>query len=532
MQVVQPEIPTGRMRTSEAWKLSPAVWTLFSAVVVLLVVVFYDGLNVMVSQWNHKQEYSHGFLIPAIALFLLWQKNDLLRQTEFRGSWAGAMIVAMGLLIFLLGELSTLYILVQYAFLIVLGGFVLSFAGWSGLRITRIPMLYLIFMIPLPNFIYNNLSLQLQLLSSRLGVEFIRYCDISVFLEGNVIDLGAYKLQVVEACNGLRYLFPFMSLAFLSAYIFEGAFWKKAVIFISSIPISVLMNSLRIGIIGVLVEYQGTAAAEGFVHDFEGWAVFMVCMGILVFEMWILAKVGKSKKSLSEVFKLTFPSPAPAGTIFSERRTPTSAKASLVLLIITVSISLFVDKPTEVFPDRLSFSQFPISIGQWRANLNRLDNNVAKILKLDDYYLADYSNRLGDRVNFYVAYYNSQSKGRSIHSPRSCLPGGGWQVTNLKPMLIENGKGKTIEVARALIEKADAKQLVYFWTQQRGKILNNEFLVKWHLFWDKLTRQRSDGALVRMVTSISPAEDIEQANRRLIRFGGLVTPLLANYIPD
>ena len=144
------------------------------------------------------------------------------------------------------------------------------------------PLLFLLFMIPLPNFLYNNLSAQLQLLSSELGVAVIRLFDIGVYLEGNVIDLGTYKLQVVEACSGLRYLFPLTSLAFLMAYLFKAAAWKRIVIFLSSIPITLLINSFRIGVIGVLVEYWGPGQAEGFLHDFEGWVVFMSSLGVLL----------------------------------------------------------------------------------------------------------------------------------------------------------------------------------------------------------------------------------------------------------
>ena len=120
---------------------------------------------------------------------------------------------------------------------------------------------------------------------------------ISVYLEGNVIDLGSYKLQVVEACSGLRYLFPLVSLSFIAAYIYHGAFWKKAIIFLSSIPITVLMNSFRIGVIGVLVEYGGPGQAEGFLHDFEGWIIFMACIAILVLEMAIPGQGWQGKEN-------------------------------------------------------------------------------------------------------------------------------------------------------------------------------------------------------------------------------------------
>ena len=108
-----------------------------------------------------------------------------------------------------------------------------------------IPLFFLVFMIPLPNFLLNNLSTKLQLISSELGVAVIRLFDISVYLEGNVIDLGVYKLQVVEACSGLNYLFPLMSLSFIMADLYKAPFWKRAIVFLSSIPITIIMNSFN-----------------------------------------------------------------------------------------------------------------------------------------------------------------------------------------------------------------------------------------------------------------------------------------------
>jgi len=139
----------------------------------------------------------------------------------------------------------------------------------------------------------------MQLLSSSLGVSFIRFCSIPVFLEGNVIDLGIYKLQVVEACSGLRYMYPLMSIGLICAYMYNERTWKKIVLFLSTIPITILMNSFRIGVIGVLVNQYGTEMAEGFLHDFEGWIIFMVCFVLLFIEMQLL-----TKEPLDKIFSL------------------------------------------------------------------------------------------------------------------------------------------------------------------------------------------------------------------------------------
>ena len=158
-----------------------------------------------------------------------------------------------------------------------------------------VPIIFLLFAIPLPYFIDAVLSYRLQLISSELGTAFIRLFQIPVFREGNVIDLGVYKLQVVEACSGLRYLYPLMSLGFLAAYFFQAPIWQRALIFLSTIPITIVMNSLRIGIVGILVDHFGPQDADGFLHMFEGWIIFIACAGVLVAEMSLLARLASGK---------------------------------------------------------------------------------------------------------------------------------------------------------------------------------------------------------------------------------------------
>ena len=226
---------------------------------------------------------------------------------------------------------------------------------------------------PLPNFIFNNLSSDLQLISSQIGVAVIRAFGISVYLEGNVIDLGKFQLQVVEACSGLRYLFPLVSLSIIAAFIYQAALWKRVVVVLSSIPITVLMNSFRIGVIGVLVEYGGIEQAEGFLHDFEGWFVFMACLGILLIEMWLLVAFGKNKQKLSEVFSIELPDELPSDTVYKER----SISWKYMIPVIFVSVAgLYIgtlNERAEVIPERISFSSYPLKIDrlEWPSRHDR-----------------------------------------------------------------------------------------------------------------------------------------------------------------
>ena len=205
---------------SSVWSFDVIQIGIIVIVSVLLFLLYKDGIDFAVGKWN-SPEYSHAYLIPLISLFILWQNYSNIRRTEFLGSWLGVFLLITGLLFLLVGEFSTLYTIVQYSFLIVLVGLVLSLSGVSNLYLFLVPVFLLFFTIPLPAFLYNGLSSYLQLISSKIGVEVIRLFGISVYLEGNVIDLGNYKLQVVEACNGLRYLFPLVALGVITAYFYK-----------------------------------------------------------------------------------------------------------------------------------------------------------------------------------------------------------------------------------------------------------------------------------------------------------------------
>jgi len=392
----------------------------------------------------------------------------------------------------------------------------------------------LFFMVPLPPFIYNTLSTKLQLISSEIGVAVIRLFGISVYLEGNVIDLGSYKLQVVEACSGLRYLFPLVSLSFIAAYIYHGALWKKAVIFLSSIPITVLMNSFRIGVIGVLVEYGGPEQAEGFLHDFEGWIIFMACIAILVLEMALLAKVGEEKKSLADAFAIDFPEPIPAEVERRSREVKPLSWFVPVLLAGIAASSFYVQGKESFIPERRIFAEFPLILEGWKGKTSTVEDNILASLKTEDYLKTDFVSPDGRVVNLWVAYYADQAAGSAAHSPRACIPGGGWLIKDLSLLGIDGIQvdGSPLKVNRLLISKGDYTQIVYYWFKQRNRNVTNEWLVKWFLFWDGMTRNRTDGALVRFTAFARPGEDLSAVDGRLVEFLNIAYPHLYEYIPD
>jgi exosortase D (VPLPA-CTERM-specific) len=503
--------------------------------------LYADSLATLGHSWFEDDNYSHGPFIPLISLYLIWLRRDSLRTVERRRAWWGLAIIVLALGVYVIGQFAAMHAVVLISLWLAVVGFTGCVFGFSGLSLLMFPLLYLLAAIPIPEFLHYELSTRLQLLSSALGIGCLQLIGVMAYREGNVIDLGPLQLQVVEACSGLRYLFPLMALTLLCAYLYRERPWKRAVLVLSSIPISILLNGFRIGTIGVLVEWYGQAAAEGFSHFFEGWVFFVASLGLLCGEMWLLARVGAqaSRKPLAELIgppaiaadRLAVASSGPL-------RRATASYGPLVVGAAFVGLTALVGPtalPQELqLPSRQALLEFPLHFAEWRGTSAAMERQYLEALQVDDYILADFISAEQRPVNVYIAYYQSPKKGRSSHSPRQCIPGGGWEITSFEPLQLPQPVGVrgTLAVNRLVIQKDGHRQVVYYWFKQRDRWMTSEYAVKWWLFWDTLTRHRSDGALVRLVSSIYAGETEANVDRRLQAMAGLVAPELARYVPD
>ncbi len=511
------------------WRSPLFFWGLVALGLIITGIVFQSGIVHMFNSWG-REEYSYAYFLPLIAGYFIWSKKHLLRRMAFNGSWFGLVIMAAGVMFYVFGELSSLYTIVEYGYIITLAGMAIAITSTQGARVMWPAFVLLLFMVPLPNYLQQMLSAKLQLLSSEIGVAVIRLFGISVYLEGNVIDLGSMKLQVVEACNGLRYLFPLMALGYIAAYLYREKLWKKIVIFLSTIPITVLMNSVRIGLIGVTVEYFGSEAALGVLHDFEGWVVFMISSAVLIVEMWLLLKIGKQKKTLREVFSFETVKAESAASRIVERKMPMTTIPVIALLAAALAAAVVLPQREEIKTARKMFTELPNPISAWAMKIGSIEQVYLDSLKLTDYHVSDYVTENGTNINLYMAYYASQRKGESVHSPATCIPAGGWEITDMSVRTVTTGNIE-MPVNRTIVQRGDQKQLVYYWFPQRGRVITNEYLAKWYIFQDSITRNRSDGGLVRISAAINNNHPIEQTEAELQRLIQAVTPLLNSYIP-
>lgn len=515
----------------------PSAGTLWLALVILASLpVFWLGFASLGRAWM-TAEYSHGPLIPLISLYLFLR--ELRREGpplagEVMDRRPGVAVILFALAFGILGNIVQIADLVTYAFIIWVGGVVLTSMGRARGRRHQLPVLHLIFMLPLPQFVFWKLTIFLQFVSSNIGVWAVDLLGIPVFLEGNIIDLGVYKLQVAEACSGLRYLFPILSFSYLFGILYRGPFWHKALLFLMAAPLTVLMNSFRIAAIAVLVNSYGIGQAEGFLHFFEGWVIFGACIAILFGMAVLLQQLTPSPLSLRETIDLdTAGMGGQLQRILAIRPGRGLVAAALLSLAVGAGFVLAPEPERPMVP-REGFAEFPRTLGGWTGYPALLEPDIERVLGASDYVNATYQAPGEVPVNFFAAWYASQTEGEGLHSPEVCLPAGGWEVYSIDPtpISIPGTIYGDFRVNRAVIQQGMSKQLVYYWFEQRGRRMTNDYLAKFSVVWDGLTRGRSDGALIRFVTPIAPDEDEAAADARLQRFMGSALQHLPRFVPE
>jgi exosortase len=257
------------------------VWSPFAAIAILLVVIYYRVAIKLVYDWYTIPDYSHGFLVPFFALFLLWDKRETLRNIPIQQSWRGIPLVVFGIIVLILGVYGVDLFTARISFVFLLAGLIWTLFGSVMLRELRFPLLVLVLAIPFPTILFNQITFPLQLFASRIASEILPLLGVPVLLEGNVIQLPVMKLEVAEACSGIRSLMSLFTLAVFYGYFLERTTGRRWILALAAIPIAVTANVFRIVGTGLCVQYWDPEKALGFFHEFSGWVMFVISLGCL-----------------------------------------------------------------------------------------------------------------------------------------------------------------------------------------------------------------------------------------------------------
>jgi EpsI family protein len=537
--------PTALPRTQS----SPAPRLQLAVLAALLLWLYARVLIHLLGQWWHDPNFSHGFFVPLFSAYVLWQERERLTHLAIRRSRSGVLIVTFALCILIVGQLGAELFLARVSFLLMLAGLLVLFFGWPFFRATLFPWAFLFLMIPIPIVLFNQITFPLQLLASRLSASVLDLLGVPVALNGNIIQLAAMPLNVAEACSGIRSLMSLLTLAIIYGYLAERRLWLRWVLALASLPIAIAANSVRIIGTGLLVQRGYADEAEGYFHASWGLIIFGISLLMLYALHALVRAIWPETVSLADRVQNLH---RPARNQSSRAAIATSTFIVAVLLIATVAVFLQFRARAEIFPPRPPLHTFPQQLDPWSGSDIPIDPDTLEVLGPGEFLhrayehgseqnetepsgatqpAPDNSASAQPAIDLFLAYFPSQRAGETPHSPQHCLPGSGWaSVENQRITLVLPGE-TPFPANRYIIAKGDSRELVLYWFWAHGRGVASEYWNKYYLVKDAIQLNRTDGALVRMVTPMSPYETPAAALQRLLPFAAQVAPLLDRYIP-
>ena len=274
-------------------------WLPYVTIAILLTVLYYRVAVKLVYDWYTIPDYSHGFLVPLFAAFLIWDKRKVLKATPIRQTWSGIVLVVFSIAVLTLGVYGVELFTARISFIMLMTGLIATLFGWAMVRELRFPLLVLVLAIPFPAILFNRITFPLQLLASRIASDILPLLGVPTLHEGNVIELPVMKLEVAEACSGIRSLMSLFTLAVFYGYFLERTTKRRVILALASIPIAVTANVARIVGTGLCVQYWDPEKALGFFHEFSGWVMFVVSLGCLYLVHRAMRLISPSKAKLS-----------------------------------------------------------------------------------------------------------------------------------------------------------------------------------------------------------------------------------------
>jgi len=253
------------------------------------VIIFFPVLKGLVMVWSGSEEYSHGFFIIPLSIFIIWQKKDTLRKVQYHPSWFGLPVVGFFLFVYIIARYAGILTLAPVAMIFVLFGIVIFLYGFAMLKELYFPLFFLFFMVPIPAQIFSALTIPLQLFVSKISVDITHLIGVPVFREGNVIHLPDQTLQVVRACSGLRSMISLLTLSAIFGYFTIRANILRGMLFVLGIPVAVIVNIVRVILMILAFYYFGYDLTQGKIHTIFGLLIFLLALILLVLIKGVLA---------------------------------------------------------------------------------------------------------------------------------------------------------------------------------------------------------------------------------------------------
>lgn len=502
---------------------------LFCFIIIYFVYLLYGPyVQDIVHYWN-KPDNNFSYLVVPVCIYILWtSRYDLYLKSNSK--WhIGFWVLVLSMVIMLLGKHSSLQVIVYISLWGTLLSIYLIAFGISSLKQGVFPFCLLIFVIPLPIFVVNMVSLQLKLWSSALAVFMLQGMAVPVFRAGNIIDLGITQLQVVDACSGLRYLFPSLFLALILGKFFLHRQVSRFFLVAMSPVICIGANSIRLAVIAILIRYVHPGLAKGIYHDLSGWFIY-VCILLTLFILAILLRRLHSQRCfvIKDTRQKELLTENPSLNIYVH---PMAILAVVSVFVIAFATQNILDK-AQLQPKRKTFADFPLSCANWVGERHDLPARALDALLADDYVAARYTHRTtGNTLNLLIIYHAKQTVNKTAHAPTSCLLGSGWVLLEKYISKCKGNYNRDFPVRSMLMQQGEQRMLANFWFDQRGRHITSEIMNKLYLLRDSLIMHRTDGALIRVEMLLLPNQSVKRGQKILNNFIREIKKNVQVYIP-
>jgi exosortase D (VPLPA-CTERM-specific) len=498
---------------------------------VAFVALFADPLVNLALTWWESPDYGHGLLLVPLAIILAYRKGV---RPEARGQAAlGIAIIVFAVALRYVSAIAAEAFFARTSVAIAGTGLIIYAWGWRQLLAWWLPVTLVALAMPLPEIILSSLALPLQMQASQIGAALLESRHVPVVLSGNVVRLPGHDLFVTEACSGLRSLAALLSLGvLLGGLVAKHPITRVAIVAIS-IPIAVLLNGIRVFLTGFLVLFVSPSAAEGFSHMTEGWLMFVVAFGLLGVVTWLALKVERRLLGRGSEAKGQSEQETP---LTSTHRPATYSRVRLALPATVLAVGvIFIQAATRQTPIQLvaPLKTMPLSLAGYIGDDREVSEEERRVAGMTDYVFRVFSRDTTAAFSVYVGYYESQVTGKTIHSPRNCLPGAGWQQveSGRRSLTVDGGE---VTVNRYLLANGPSQAVVYYWYQGRGRVAWSEYRVKWDLLRDAARHGRTEEALVRVMVPLEEATGGSAAEfaARIKRADDLATQISTELLPQ
>jgi len=271
------------------------LWVKISILLTLWFVVFYPLYPKLIGAWIYDSDNSHGILVPLISLYMIYHKRDNLRSIEISNSGWGAIILIISMGIYCLSFVGEVLFISRSMIIFSLIGVVLYNLGKGFLKELAFPLLFLLFMIPVPESIQGLVAFPLQLFVTKISAYALQLLSIPAYREGNMIYFAETQLEIAEACSGIRSIVSLTLLGVVLAYFSDKGVARKAVMIASAIPLALCANAMRVFGTGIIAHLYGAKYARGFLHEFSGIAIFFLGFILMFLEYLLVNRPGKKQ---------------------------------------------------------------------------------------------------------------------------------------------------------------------------------------------------------------------------------------------